>query len=95
MKYTTKVKKAQLVGGVKIEPPGGDLKEAQVKAITADPYGVDLIKKKYLDIEGVKPEQLEMPRKKGGMSTKQGYKPPAKAAEKPTDPTGSGKGDGK
>ena len=92
MKYTTKVKKAQLVGGVTIDPQGGDLKEDQVKAITADPYGIDLLKKTYLVIEGVKPNQLEIPRKKGGMSTKQGWKPPAKAAEKPSAPAGQGEG---
>jgi len=59
MKYTTKVKEAQFVGGVKIDPKGGDFSEGDVKAIVADAYGRDLIKKGYLSIEGVKPEDLD------------------------------------
>ena len=52
MKYTTRVKQAQKVAGVLIDPKGGDLNEDQAKAIKADPYGKDLIKKGFLHIEG-------------------------------------------
>ena len=52
MKYTTKVKQAQMVGDVKIDPKGGDLSSEQVKKIEKDPYGKDLLEKGYLTIEG-------------------------------------------
>jgi len=65
MKYTTKVKQAQFVGKIRIEPKGGDLTDADVKVITADPWGKDLIRKGVLIIEGVKPSDIkDEPKKK-------------------------------
>lgn len=52
MKYTTKIKQAQLVGKVKIDPNGGDLPEAEAKAVRADPWGKALIERGLLTIEG-------------------------------------------
>jgi len=52
MKYSTKIKQAQYVGKVKIEPQGGDLSNAQVKEIMADKYGQSLISKGMLTIQG-------------------------------------------
>ena len=64
MKYTaTKIKQAQLVGKVKIEPNGGDLNKEQVDEIKKDPWGRELIRKGYLVIEGVKPSDVEEPKK--------------------------------
>jgi hypothetical protein len=83
-KYTTKVEQAQLVGNVEIRPYGGDLKDDQVAAIIADPYGKDLIRKGKLTIEGVKPEDLE--EKKKPRKPKEGYRPQPEAPK----PTGSG-----
>ena len=96
MKYSTKLKQVQFVAGVKIEPNGGELSEDQKKAIIADPYGKDLIEKKYLIIEGLKPEELATPpAKKKGMSARQVKKPDAPAPSgpppKPSNPAGSGK----
>jgi len=54
VKYTTKIKQAQLVAKVRIEPKGGDLNEEQVKAIKEDKWGKELISKGMLFIEGVK-----------------------------------------
>jgi len=56
MKYTAKVKQAQTVAGIRIEPKGGDLNEDQVKKIMADKYGKELISKKMLVIEGNVPK---------------------------------------
>jgi len=81
MKYTTKVKQIQLVGGVQITPAGGELTKEQVEAIIADPYGKDLIQKGYLSIDGVKPEDLE--KKKGKPAGAQAPKPSAPAAPAP------------
>jgi hypothetical protein len=53
MKYTTKIKQSQYAGGVLLSPQGGDLTEDQVKAIEADPWGLDLLSKKLLVIEEV------------------------------------------
>ena len=89
MKYTTKLKQYQIVGGVKIEPKGGELSEEQKKAIIADPYGKDLIEKKCLIIEGLKPEELVAPQvKKRGMSARQVKKPDAPAPSGPPKPSG-------
>ena len=52
MKYSTKVKQAQLVGGIKIDPKGGELLPEEVSSIAADPWGRELIEKKALLIEG-------------------------------------------
>ena len=79
MKYTTKtIQQAQLVGGVKINPKGGELKDDEVKRIIADPWGKELINKGALVIEGVKPEDLvEKPKPKKPRTPK----PPATAKE--------------
>ena len=58
-KYTTKAKQDQLIGGVTVKQGGGDLSPDEIKAIIADPYGKDLIRKEYLSIEGVKKEDVE------------------------------------
>jgi len=52
MKYSTKVKQAQLVGGIKINPKGGELSPEEVSKIASDPWGRELIEKKALIIEG-------------------------------------------
>jgi len=57
MKYSTKVSQAQTVGGVKINPKGGELSPEDVKKITADPWGKELIAKKALVIEGEAPKK--------------------------------------
>jgi hypothetical protein len=85
MKYTTKLHQAQYVGkitekvngvdklvNIKIQPKGGELTEAHVDAIKADPYGQELIRKGFLIIDGVKPEDT--------------YKKPAKPVA-PAQPT--------
>ena len=78
MKYTAKVKQSQLVCGAAINPKGGELSADQVKAIVANPYGKDLIKRGYLSIEGVKPEDLDKPEKPAAK------KPAAPPAHNPT-----------
>ena len=60
-KYTTKVKQAQYVGNVEISPNGGNITEAQKEEIINDPYGKELIRKNYLVIDGVKPEDIDKP----------------------------------
>jgi len=77
VKYTTKVKQAQHVGGAVINPKGGELSADEVKAITANPYGKDLIIKGFLSIDGVKQEDV---------AEKQG-KPAAKPAARPVTTT--------
>jgi len=59
MKYTTKVKQAQFIGEIKIEPKGGDLTDANVKAILADKWGKELIRKGMLTIDGVDPSKIK------------------------------------
>ena len=59
MKYTTKAKQTQLVGGIKIEPKGGDLTDQQLKAVKEDPWGRELIRKSVLVIDGVKPSDIK------------------------------------
>ena len=60
MKYTTKVKQAQFVAGVKIEPSGGTLNNEQVEKIKNDPWGKELIKNEFLSLEDV---NLSVPKK--------------------------------
>ena len=72
MKYTTKVKQAQLVGGVKIEPDGGELNPDQIEKIKNDLWGKELIQKGFLAIEGVKPNEIKAEQKKGAV--KEGLK---------------------
>ena len=57
MKYSTKVKQAQLIGGVKINPNGGEITPEEFKKIAADPWGKELIEKKVLLIEGEAPKK--------------------------------------
>ena len=52
MKYTAKIKQAQKVAGIRIDPKGGELNDEQFKKITGDKYGKELISKKLLVIEG-------------------------------------------
>jgi len=59
MKYTTKIKQAQKVAGIHIDPKGGDLNEEQVKKIVGDKYGKELIDKKLLIVGGT--EQKDPP----------------------------------
>ena len=63
MKYTAKIKQPQTVGGIKIEPKGGELKGEAIKAILSDSWGKELIRKGYLSIEGVKPGDVDKPEK--------------------------------
>ena len=67
MKYTTKVKQAQLVGGVRIEPNGGDLNQEQIDKIKSDPWGKELLQKEFLTIEGVKLNETKSDPKKGAV----------------------------
>jgi hypothetical protein len=67
MKYTAKIKQAQLVGKIRIEPKGGDLNADQVTEIKKDPWGKDLIRKGFLVIEGVKPSDIVDEPKKGSV----------------------------
>ena len=59
MKYTTKISQAQFAGKIRIEPKGGELNDAEVKAVLADPWGKWLIEKGLLTIEGVKPSDIK------------------------------------
>ncbi|MDR2952910.1 MAG: hypothetical protein LBU82_06685 [Treponema sp.] len=79
MKYTTKIKQPQVVGKTRIEPNGGDLNADQVSEIKNDPYGRDLIRKGYLNIEGVKPDDVKDDPKKGS-----GKKDASKKTDAPT-----------
>jgi hypothetical protein len=82
MKYTTKVKQAQYVGKVRIEPKGGDLTDAQVAEIKKDPWGKDLIRKGVLIIEGVKPADIvDEPKKKPAKQGEAKQEPPKSGAE--------------
>jgi hypothetical protein len=64
MRYTAKIKQAQLAGKVRIEPKGGELQEAEVKAVMADPWGKELIGKGMLTIDEAKPPTAEAEKKK-------------------------------
>jgi hypothetical protein len=64
MKYSAKIKQAQFVGKIKIEPKGGDLTDAQAKEINADPWGQELIQKGMLVIEGTRPADTDAEKKK-------------------------------
>ena len=61
MKYTTKVKQAQFIGKIKINPKGGDLLESDAKKIIDDPWGKELIKHGMLTIEDMNPANLKGP----------------------------------
>jgi hypothetical protein len=75
MKYTTRVKQAQMIGDVRIDPKGGDLNTDQVKKIKEDPWGKELIRKGALTIEGVKPDDIKDDVKKKAASAAGGAKP--------------------
>lgn len=52
MKYTTNnLKEAQFVGGVKLDPNGGEVTDTQAKAIAADPWGKKLMESKKIVFE--------------------------------------------
>jgi hypothetical protein len=59
MKYKTKVAQPQIVGGVKIDPKGGEIDLKQLEEIKKDPWGKELISKGLLEIEGVKPSDIK------------------------------------
>jgi hypothetical protein len=67
MNYTSKIKQAQYVGGIKILPCGGRLSQEEINAIKADPWGKELLQKKVLVIDGLRPEDYkDEPKKKRG-----------------------------
>lgn len=51
MKYTATIKEAQFAGGVKIYPNGGEVTDAQAKAIASDLWGKKLIDSGKLKFE--------------------------------------------
>ena len=59
MKYTTKIEEACLAGGVKIDPNGGNVTDAQAKAIASDPWGKKMIAEGKLVFE----KTVEIPTK--------------------------------
>lgn len=72
MKYTTSIREAQLAGGVRLEPKGGDLSAAQARAIASDPWGKKLIESGKLKFE----RAVEVPTKpKLGMTVTGSIKP--------------------
>jgi hypothetical protein len=58
MKYTAKVNQAQIIGGLRIEPKGGDLTDEDIKKITSDRWGKELLEKKVLVIENFDPAAI-------------------------------------
>ena len=64
MKYTTKIKQAQFVGKVKLNPKGGDFSEQEKKEILEEPWGRELIRKGVLIIDGVKLSDIKEESKK-------------------------------
>jgi hypothetical protein len=59
MKYTAKISQAQYVGSVLIDPKGGELTANQITEIKKDLWGKELIRKELLNIDGVKPADIE------------------------------------
>jgi hypothetical protein len=59
MKYTTKVAQPQNVGGVEINPRGGNVTEKELEKIKPDPWGKELISKGILQFAGVKPSDIK------------------------------------
>jgi hypothetical protein len=59
MKYTTKAAQPQMVGGVVINPKGGEINQKQLEGIKKDPWGKELISKGILEIEGVKESDIK------------------------------------
>jgi hypothetical protein len=87
MKYTAKIKQAQLVGKIKIEPKGGDLNADQIAEIKKDPWGKELIRKGVLAIEGVKPGDILDEPKKGSPKKEPLKRTDASAAGNPAQTT--------
>jgi hypothetical protein len=54
MKYTTKLAQPQIVGGVEINPKGGEINPKQFEDIRKDPWGKELVSKGFLEIEWIK-----------------------------------------
>lgn len=72
MKYTAKIKEAQLAGGVRLDPTGGEVTDAQAKAIASDPWGKKLIDAGKLKFN----KAVEIPtRPKLGMTVEGAIKP--------------------
>ncbi len=72
MKYTTSIREAQLAGGVKLDPKGGEVTNAEAKAIASDPWGKKLIESGKLKFE----RAVEVPTKpKLGMTVTGAIKP--------------------
>lgn len=73
MKYTASVKETQVLKcGVKIEPNGGTVTNAQARAVAADPWGKKLIDTGKLKFE----KPVEVPTKpKLGMTVTGSIKP--------------------
>lgn len=73
MKYKTTIKEAQFLAcGVKLEPGGGTMTDAQAKAVASDPWGKKLIGVKKLTFE----KAVEVPTKpKLGMTVTGSIKP--------------------
>lgn len=59
MKYTATIKEAQYAGGVKLSPKGGNVTDAQAKAVASDPWGKKLINAGKLKFE----KAVEVPTK--------------------------------
>ena len=59
MKYTAKIKEAQLAGGVRLDPNGGVVTDAQARAIASDPWGKRLMETGRLTFE----KAVEVPTK--------------------------------
>jgi hypothetical protein len=94
MKYSARIKQAQLAGGVMIKPEGGELTAAQVEAVKGDPWGKELIRSGVLHIEGVKPSDIVDEPKKGakGSAPKTGGK--SLSVDMDKIPAGGDKADG-
>lgn len=72
MKYTAKIKEAQLAGGVRIAPRGGEVTDAEARAVASDPWGKKLIESGKLKFE----KAVEVPTKpKLGMTVTGSIKP--------------------
>ncbi|MBO4507111.1 MAG: hypothetical protein J5747_00565 [Spirochaetaceae bacterium] len=76
MKYTAKLKESQFAGGVKLNPNGGTVSDAEAIAIASDPWGKKLIDSGKLTFE----KAVEIPTKpKLGMTVSGSIKGTASA----------------
>jgi hypothetical protein len=53
------VAQPQIVGGIKIDPKGGEINQNQFEEIKKDPWGKELISNGLLEIEGVKVSDIK------------------------------------